>query len=187
MSNEIHVTIRGNAGAAPIVYKGKSPVVRFNVAVSASRYNPEQSKYVDSEPQWFTVKAFNSLGQNVAESVDRGTPVIVRGELVTEYWRDSDGEDHSRQVIRAESVGIELHGGIARYRKVIRNAQIADATDYRPAAPKDVSGLPPVDVSGLPPVDVSGLPPVEYENAEADAPDPAPEDELVPVADGSPF
>ncbi|MGM0384951.1 MAG: single-stranded DNA-binding protein [Actinomycetota bacterium] len=143
MSNETHITIRGNLGAQPVLHTGASggKVARFDVAVAVARYLRETETTDVRPPQWFAVKAFGQLGENVCESANKGTPVIVRGELVTEYWTDAANQQHSRQVVRADSVGIDLRTGTARYMKVLRNSPEAETADSAP--PRDA-----VDVSG---------------------------------------
>lgn len=150
MSNETHITIRGNLGARPALHTGPSggKVARFDVAVAVARYLRETETTDVQPPQWFAVKAFGRLGENVCESANKGTPVIVRGELVTEYWTDAMGQDHSRQVVRADSVGIDLRSGTARYMKVVRDSPEADAADGAPAAQSE-----PVDVTGAQEID----------------------------------
>ncbi len=139
MSNEIEITVRGNAGSDPTLYEGQNGgvVVRFTVAVSATRRNGEDGTFVTTEPQWFTVKAFGALARNVAQSVAKGTPVLVRGELITEYWRDPEGVEKSSQVLRADSIGIELHNGIAQYTKLVRNSPLAAANEIGPDSVSD--------------------------------------------------
>lgn len=143
MSNETHLAIRGNLGARPNLHTGASGgrVLRFTVAVEASRFSREAGAFVADEPQWFAVKAFGSLAENAHESLQKGTPVLVRGELVTEYWTDERQERRQRQVIRADAIGVELRHGTASFRKVVRNSPEADATDGAP------SERPVVDVS----------------------------------------
>ena len=151
MSNETHITIRGNLGAHPVLHTGQSggKVARFDVAVAVARYIRETESTDVQPPQWFAVKAFGQLGENVAESATKGTPVLVRGELVTEYWTDATGQQHSRQVVRADSVGIDLRSGTARYAKVVRNSPEAEATDGAPAAPlPDLTGSEELDEDG---------------------------------------
>lgn len=143
MSNETYVTIRGNLGAKPVLHTGASGgrVARFDVAVAVARYQRESESTDVLPPQWFAVKAFGQLGENVTESAAKGTPVLVRGELVTEYWTNGNGEPRSRQVVRADAVGIELHSGVARFSRVVRNSPEADATDGTPAStPVDLTG-----------------------------------------------
>lgn len=130
MANETTITIRGNLGADPQFFEGANGcAARFNVAVSVAKFRPQANGVESLVPQWFAVKAFGELGRNIIASVRRGSPVIVRGELVTEYWRDSGGAEHSRQVIRADSVGIDLRNGTAQYTKTVRNSPEADALD----------------------------------------------------------
>lgn len=142
MANETTITIRGNLGSDPTKFEGANGcATRFNVAVSVAKFRQDKEKVESLPPQWFAVKAFGELGRNVAESVGKGTPVIVRGELVTEYWTDTAGQDRSRQVIRADSVGIDLRNGTARHVRTVRNSPEADATDGAPtplpASPAD--------------------------------------------------
>ena len=143
MSNETYVTIRGNLGAKPVLHTGQSggKVARFDVAVAVARYQRDTESTDVLPPQWFAVKAFGQLGQTARESPAKGPPALVRGEQVTEYWTSASGEQQRRQVIRADAVGIELHSGVARWSRVVRDSPEAEATDGAPApAPVDVSG-----------------------------------------------
>lgn len=135
MANETSITIRGNLGADPSFFEGSNGcAARFTVAVSVARFRPDQGGVENLIPQWFSVKAFGELGRNIVASLRKGSPVLVRGELVTEYWKDAAKVEHSRQVIRADSVGIDLRNVTATYTKVVRNAPEADALDgERPA------------------------------------------------------
>ncbi|MDO5494849.1 MAG: single-stranded DNA-binding protein [bacterium] len=143
MANEIQVTIRGNAGGDPQLHEGPNGgvVVRFTVAVAASRYVAEQNETVYGDPQWFTVKTFGAHARNVKESVRKGTPVLVRGELHTETWTDKDGEQRSAQVIRADCVAVALTSGTATFTKYVRNSALAEAVDSSRPVVADVSGL----------------------------------------------
>lgn len=151
MSNETTLTIRGNLGGNPTLYAGASGgfVARFTVASSVSRFNRAGGQIENLRPQWFDVKAFGALAQNAAASLAKGTPVLVRGELVTEYWANDRGEEHSRQVLRADSVAVDLRTGVAHFQKLVRGAASAEAQDGK--SPLDVSDaveLPDGETSG---------------------------------------
>lgn len=167
MSNETYLTIRGNLGGRPNLHTGPSGarVLRFSVAVEASRFSRETGNFSTDEPQWFAVKAFGGLADNAGECLTRGTPVLIRGELVTEYWTDANQEKHQRQVIRADAIGVELRHGTAHFRKVLRNSPEAEATDGTPA-PVDVSGAIDVGEQACEPAEEPGyaedLEPVPY-------------------------
>lgn len=188
MANEIEITIRGNAGAAPVIHEGPNGGVaaRFSVAASTSKYNSAQNEVVNSEAQWFRVKTFGAQARNVARSVQKGTPVLVRGELLTEHWQTADGEPRSTQVIRADTVAVALNNGIANYCKVVHGSALGE--DPQSFVPRDVSSLTevdspegapadspegtPVDVPGNASVDVTGGEQAAERRGSADPDDP---------------
>lgn len=69
-------------------------------------------------------KAFGEIAEHVAESLTRGTRVIVHGREVTEEW-DKDGEKRSANVLLVDSVGPDLRWATA---KVTRTQASAPAT-----------------------------------------------------------
>lgn len=131
MSNEVTVAVKGWAGSNTNHHVGPNGgrMTSFRLGVTARYYSRATREHRDAPTQWFTVKCWGELGENVAESVSKGSPVLVRGRLVTETWRTEDGVERSNNVIHAESVGIELGKGTAKYVKVSRNSQEADDTE----------------------------------------------------------
>ena len=49
--------------------------------------------WVDAEPTRQVVKAFKTLGENIAESLSKGDRVFVHGTITTEVWTDKDNGD----------------------------------------------------------------------------------------------
>lgn len=118
MNNEIQVSVRGFAGGEATLYQseGKTPYCTFRVGASWMRGSGESR---ESVTEWFTVKTYAELANNCAVSIQKGTPVLVRGRLETETYASKDEPSHVRTalVIRADSVGIELGRGSAQYFK----------------------------------------------------------------------
>lgn len=131
MSNETMITIRGNIGADPVLHVGPSggKVARLSVAVSSTKFRPSSGEFVTSPPQWFAVKVFGPMAENVCGSVSKGTPVIVRGELVTDTWTGESGEQRSMQLIRADAFGVDLRHGTVSYTKVVRGSALGEEAD----------------------------------------------------------
>jgi len=78
----------------------------------------------DGPTEWFTVKTFGELATNVAESLHRGQPVLVRGRLQTETYTAKDSHDERLTlVIVADSVAIDLTYGTAKFVKTVRGAK----------------------------------------------------------------
>ncbi|MFT3943302.1 MAG: single-stranded DNA-binding protein [Ancrocorticia sp.] len=117
MSNETYVTVRGYVGAVPTMF-GADPqrsTVVIRVGVTARRFNREANEYTNGETAWYAVRCFGTLGQHVARSVQRGTPVLVRGRLVPRLWVDKDGVQRTEFNILADAVGIELSTGVGHF------------------------------------------------------------------------
>lgn len=83
----------------------------------------------DQETVWMTVKAWRTLAQNVAASVQRGEPVVVIGKLRAERWRDDEGTDHQRDVLEATTVAHDLNRGTSAFRRADRQTEKPDETD----------------------------------------------------------
>lgn len=128
MANETYLTIRGWAAGSPIVFDkvvdAESGVIsRVNacivrVGVTANYYSRAQGRYVEGTTVWYAVRTYGALAQNVARCVGKGTPVLVRGKLITRTYQDKEGLERTENVIMADSVGIELSTGVAHFAKV---------------------------------------------------------------------
>ncbi|MFT0847745.1 single-stranded DNA-binding protein [Actinomycetaceae bacterium L2_0104] len=125
MSNETYVAVRGFVGAVPAIYGNDTNrnTVVIRIGVTARSYNREAGEYRDGTTAWYSVRCYGALGANVAGSVRKGTPVLVRGRLVPRTWTDRHDQTHTEFNILADSVGIELGTGIANFARV-RNGEL---------------------------------------------------------------
>ena len=122
MYNDTRISVRGYVGGEPDVYdneRGGQAVV-FSVGVTARIWNRQENRLKDGETAWYSVRCYGDLGQNVATSISKGTPVMVRGRLATRAWKDNSGVSHVRHVIIADAVGIDLNTGTAQFSRVRR-------------------------------------------------------------------
>lgn len=97
------VTLVGNVGADPelrFTSSGK-PVCTFSVAENRKRGE-------ESESHWFDVTCWNALAENVAESVVKGTRIIVVGRLEQRKWTTDSGDKRSKVEVIAWQVGPDL-------------------------------------------------------------------------------
>ncbi|USR79807.1 single-stranded DNA-binding protein [Arcanobacterium pinnipediorum] len=127
MSNETYVTIKGYAGGNPTVFTNstdrdtgevfetKTTVIR--VGVTSRYYSRAEQEYKDGPTAWYSVRTYGALAGNVALSVTKGSPVIVRGRLVVRHYEDKTGALRSENIIIADSCGIELSTGSAVFQK----------------------------------------------------------------------
>lgn len=126
MANDTSITVRGWAGAKPTLYINsqtqgqkisKISTTVLNVGVTPRNYNRQTGDFQDGDTTWYSVRCYGALARNVAISVQKGTPVLVRGKLTTRSYQDKTGADRQAQVIIADSLAIDLNYGVANYVK----------------------------------------------------------------------
>ncbi|MGY1650905.1 single-stranded DNA-binding protein [Geodermatophilus sp. SYSU D01119] len=119
------ITVTGNVVASPSRVRTQGgAVTNFRVAATERRYDQATGTYVDGSSFFVDVECWNELGANVAASVSKGDPVVVRGLLRTEEWETEKGRG-SRPRIKARAVGLDLSRGTAEFRKTQRSAPAA--------------------------------------------------------------
>ncbi|HCG55346.1 MULTISPECIES: single-stranded DNA-binding protein [Brevibacterium] len=109
MANETKLTIQGNATSDPELRFTPNgvAVVNFTVASTPRFFDKQTNEFKDSETIFMRVTAWRDLAQNVAESVQRGTRVIVTGNLKPNSW-EKDGVKHSTFELAADDVSVSL-------------------------------------------------------------------------------
>src|ERR687886_1261791 len=82
------VQLTGNLGKAPETrYTAQgSALTRFSVASSRRWHTPEGDDREETE--WFTVVAWNKLGEICAQYLQKGAHVYIEGRLQTRAWED---------------------------------------------------------------------------------------------------
>src|SRR6202023_263055 len=75
------VTLRGNLTRDPEVRYSAAgkPVVNFTVVTSRRFKNPQTDQWEDKDVTFWNCVAFGQLAENAAESLEKGTGVIVQG------------------------------------------------------------------------------------------------------------
>jgi single-strand DNA-binding protein len=121
--NDTEVTVVGNVVDSPRrVRLENSAVTNFRMASTARRYDSGRQEFIDAGTLWVDVEAWGELGGNVARSISKGDPVIVRGTLTTRSWETENGRRSVPQ-IKANAVGPNLARGWADFRRPARTVQ----------------------------------------------------------------
>src|SRR3712207_6256184 len=105
------------------------------MASTARRYDSGRQEFVDAGTLWVDVEAWGELGGNVARSISKGDPVIVRGTLTTRSWDTENGRRSAPQ-IKANAVGPNLARGWADFHRSARTVQ-AEPDPGADAGPDD--------------------------------------------------
>jgi single-strand DNA-binding protein len=143
MANDNAVTIIGNCTRDPELRYTNSgmQVASFGVAINQRRRNNDTGQWEDGETSYFDISCFRELAENVAESVSKGTRVIVSGTLRQRSWETPDGDKRSKVEIIADEVGPSLRWATAQVERQGRSG----GGDFggggsRAAAPSDAGG-----------------------------------------------
>ena len=100
---EASVSFAGNLTDDPEVRYTQDGIAwaRFRVAVSGRR---------DQEPSFFTVIVWRDQAEHAAESLTKGSRVVVVGRLQQRSWTAEDGSARSVVEVLAEELGPSLTG-----------------------------------------------------------------------------
>lgn len=93
-----------------------TPVLQLGVAVNHSR--KVDGEWTD-EANFADVTAFGDLANNVAESIGKGTRVIIVGRFTYRTW-EKDGDKRSKVEFIATSIGPDLSRATAEVTKAVR-------------------------------------------------------------------
>ena len=140
MSSDNILTFHGRVGTKVELREGAVPWVLFRVASTPSYFDQTTRQWRDLETIWISVKAWRSLAQNVAESLEVGDPIIAIGKVRTEKWTTKDGEARESTVLEASLIGHDLTWGVTKLRRVERQAGAAAANDDTVAALQELEG-----------------------------------------------
>jgi single-strand DNA-binding protein len=115
------ITIVGNITKDPeLKFLGSgNAACKFSVAVNR-RWQNKQTQEWEERVSYFDVDAFGQLGENIANSLARGSRVIVTGRLEQRTWETDAGEKRSVIEIKADEVGPALSYATAAVTKIER-------------------------------------------------------------------
>ena len=120
------VTITGNVTRDPELRFTSSgtPLCNFGVAWN------KRSQNGDEEAMFFDVTCWQSLAENVAESIGRGDRVVVSGRLNFSNWETDAGEKRSKVDITAEEVGVSLKWATAEVSRTPRSGSDGGGSSF---------------------------------------------------------
>lgn len=125
--SENSVTLVGNLTDEPelrFTAQGAA-VANFRIAVSKRIRDPQTNEWKDGDTSFFRVNVWRQLAENVAESLARGTRVIVTGTLKMRQWETQEGEKRSVVEIEATEVGPSLKWATAKVERASRQGGAA--------------------------------------------------------------
>ena len=139
MAAETIVTIVGNLTADPELrfQPSGAAVASFTVASTPRTFDRASSEWKDGETLFMRCSIWREAAENVAESLTKGTRVIVQGRLVQRSFETREGEKRTVVEMQVDEVGPSLRYATA---KVVRKSSGTSqqwGASARVGAPKD--------------------------------------------------
>ena len=97
MAGETIITFVGNLTADPELRFTPSgaPVANFTVASTPRTFDRATSEWKDGDAMFINCSVWRQYAENVAESLTKGTRVIVQGRLVQRSYTTREGENRT--------------------------------------------------------------------------------------------
>src|SRR5690625_3891510 len=140
MSKDTTLTIVGNLTADPeLRFTPSGPAVAsFTVASTPRRYDRQAGEFRDGDTLFMRCTAWRETAENVAESLTKGTRVIVTGRLIQRTFETREGEKRTVVELQVDEVGPSLAKATARVTRTPRNDSGGFTAQPQPqAAPTD--------------------------------------------------
>ena len=122
-AGDTQITMAGNLVDDPELRftPAGQPVARFRVASTPRFLDKNTNEWKDGDSLFLTCNVWRQAAENVAESLTRGTRVIVSGRLRQRSYETKEGEKRTVYEVEVDDVGPSLRNASAKVNKVARN------------------------------------------------------------------
>jgi single-strand DNA-binding protein len=122
MAGETVITIIGNLTNDPELRFTPSgaAVANFTVASTPRTFDRQTNDWKDGETLFLRCSVWRDAAENVAESLTRGSRVIVQGRLVSRSFETKEGEKRTVNELQVDEVGPSLRYATAKVNKTSR-------------------------------------------------------------------
>lgn len=116
MAGETVITVVGNLTADPELRFTPSgaAVASFTVASTPRTFDRQSSEWKDGDTLFLRCSIWREAAENVAESLTKGTRVIVQGRLVQRSFETREGEKRTVVEMQVDEVGPSLRYATAK-------------------------------------------------------------------------
>ena len=122
MAGETTITVIGNLTADPELRFTPSgaAVASFTVASNSRYLDKATNEWKDGEPVFMRCSVWRQYAENVAESLTRGSRVIVSGRLKQRSFDTKEGEKRTVIELEVDEIGPSLRYATAKVTKASR-------------------------------------------------------------------
>jgi single-strand DNA-binding protein len=122
-AGDINVTVVGNMTNDPELRFTPSgaAVASFTIATNSRYLDKTTNEWKDGDPTYLRCSVWRQYAENVAESLTKGTRVIVSGKLKQRSYETREGEKRTVMEVEVEDVGPALRYATAKVNRVQRS------------------------------------------------------------------
>ncbi|KAF0646562.1 MULTISPECIES: single-stranded DNA-binding protein [Streptomyces] len=145
MAGETVITVVGNLVDDPELRFTPSgaPVARFRIASTPRSYDKQAQQWVDGEALFLSCSVWRQMAEHVAESLQRGTRVVVQGRLGQRSYEDREGVRRTVFELEVDEVGPSLRYATAVVTKAVSSGAGRGAVEAARREQGAVSALDP--------------------------------------------
>ena len=123
MANETIITLIGNLTDDPELKFTPSgaAVANFTVASTPRTFDKQTNEWKDGDTVFIRCSVWRQYAENVAESLQRGTRVLVTGYLKSRSYDTKEGEKRNVVEIVADEIGPSLRWARADVERIARD------------------------------------------------------------------
>jgi single-strand DNA-binding protein len=122
MAGDTVITVIGNLTDDPELRFTPSgaAVANFTVASTPRSFNRQTNGWEDGETLFLRCSIWRQAAENVAESLTRGTRVVVQGRLKSRSYETREGEKRTVMELEVDEIGPSLTWATAKVTRVSR-------------------------------------------------------------------
>jgi single-strand DNA-binding protein len=122
MAGDTVITVIGNITGDPELRFTPSgaAVANFTVASTPRQFDRQSNEWKDGETLFMRCSVWRDAAENVAESLQRGTRVLVSGRLKSRSYETKEGEKRTVIEMEVDEVGPSLRYATAKVNKTQR-------------------------------------------------------------------
>ena len=130
-AGDTQITVAGNLVDDPELRftPAGQAVARFRVASTPRFRDNATGEWKDGDSLFLTCNVWRQAAENVAESLHRGTRVIVSGRLRQRSYETKEGEKRTVYEVEADEVGASLRSASAKVTRAARTSAAAGKPD----------------------------------------------------------
>ncbi len=116
MAGDTVITVVGNLTADPELRFTPSgaAVANFTVASTPRQFDRQSNEWKDGDTLFMRCSIWREAAENVAESLTKGTRVIVQGRLVQRSYETREGEKRTVVEMQVDEIGPSLRYATAK-------------------------------------------------------------------------